>query len=470
MKRKIYLLILFYFFITYRLEARKIIFSNNFFNNDKDLINLVSSLSNENISYIKNKVDEYFLLKGYTLTYVKKIIKNNKIIYIYLHPGIISKIKISGNYKISKNILRIYIKIRVGDIFNENILKVQLKKLKSTGIFEKVTYKVLKGRYRNILFINIEEKKELYLKFNGSFNMQYGIMPLLSFYKRNIYKKPFNFNLNGEIGFWDKLTFFRYQFNIKYYNYHFLYNHRNGLLYIGENSMNLNDITIKNSLLLYNYKYYFLKLIFLINYLTYKNYEYFIKYKIINGLRNGLILLLNLDNERNIFDNIYLKKFNIKNSLFYLKNKFYFKSVVKISYPFSITPYLIFRFRNFTGITSSEAPLDMLFYLQKDYQSGYYEGTFISNFECDNNFIFYYHIIYNSFINIFSFNNTFYKEDNIIKKLNSISEGIILKLFGFKIKLLYSIPFKREFITAGIIKEDLLSGLISINISKTFSD
>ncbi len=454
----------FFFIVLYLLvsskyiAAKNVLFNEHFFSNDEKL-KKITKLYSYNIRLLKKKINEYLLVNGYTLNKVKQIIHDEKYIGIFLTSGRISEIKLIGNFKISKRIISIYLRIREGDIFNKNKIELQLKKLYLTKLFDKITYSVIKKNGKNILIINLQQKRKRFLDLNGNYNSQYGAMPSIAYTERSLFNSAFDFKMSADIGVFNVLNYQDYNFFVNYNRFSFLANYRYGKKFIGDKFFTEYKLFFLGGINLFKSDSTIINFYLPLNKVVFYNYKEFLDYKIVNSVKGGGEFLIKINNERNIVDEKNLKEIYFYGSLLYSSdNNYYYRVILKTVYPVLYKYFTKVYFKTFWGITEDNAPIEMLFYLQEDYQRAYYSGMFISNIEIDVSTEINFSLIYNM-LSVSAFIDTsVYKEGASYKVISGYGPGISLKLVGFEANIEYGIS----------TSNNMLQGIIHLAVKKQF--
>ena len=165
------------FELTYNINAgKKFIFNNlkivlpsdyeseNFTgisNTFNDLKNTTYSLNK--IDKILQEIDKIALSQQYEFINAKveeNVIGENKLDLIFIisesKKNYVEKINIIGNSITRENVIRNSLLVDEGDAFNEILHNKSINKIKSTGIFETVNYKILDGSTDNLKIVEIE--------------------------------------------------------------------------------------------------------------------------------------------------------------------------------------------------------------------------------------------------------------------------------------------------------------------------
>ena len=173
------------------LYPEEIIITSDYFSGDTELLQFIKENIN-NKKDLQNKINKYLYFKGYYFSSVRKIIHAGKEkTLIFVTEGRIENFRIAGNRKISDKIIKIYLYFKKYDVFNKKKLRLQIKKLYNTGLFDSIKYNIDKST--KSINIEIIEKKRKYFKLSGNYTEQYGFMPYLGFINRHL------FNSEGKI-------------------------------------------------------------------------------------------------------------------------------------------------------------------------------------------------------------------------------------------------------------------------------
>lgn len=439
-----YGIILFILLSTLNLNAEIRILNKNFPLTDelKDI-----TKTETDIQKIKTKIEKYLIYKGYKLTGVEYITKKSDNTFIvFLNEGRLKDIRITGNFKISKNLLNVYLKMKPGDIFNEKELKLQLKKLYNTGLFDKINYKIYPDK--RMLVIKIKEKKKRYFKFSGNMSSKYGVMPFVQYIDRDIFNTGTYLTLSTELGIWEKLKFQKYgiTYGIKSFNLFYLY--RNGIMYMADKDykeekslLYLNKLWSKGKYLLIGLKG------FIESHYFYQTGKIESK-NIVQGLRYGISLTYYKSNKRDVIEKIKENVLNISTTIKAFSNtgiinilEFYYKRY------FSPIIYWGIIYRNCSSyIYGNNIPFDEKFPIGGEMQRGFYNGEYWSPLKFENSLELEYELLIDRlFISAFC-DTSLIKPDKDFLFLISFGNGIRLNFWGFTLSLYYGVPITRRII------------------------
>ncbi len=435
----LFLFILFFTFIVLSYLSAGIIIENKIFANNGDIADIVSSYSN-NFARAKEAIERYLIIEGYTLCKVSKIWREYDNIVVRIRCGKISEIKLIGDFKISERLIRIYLRIKKGDVFNKKEVELQLKKLYSLKVFDRITYNIEKRKDKYILIVKLIQKKKRFIDLSGGYNELYGVMPFISYTERNLFSRIF-FNISADIGFWDDVNYQSYSSFVRYENMFIFLNYRYGKKFIGERYFRENRLFARPGFTAVKNENLLLNILFPIEKKNYYDYSAFADYKIVNSIKVGVGTFWLISNKREVVNERSLKEFSSKDYIYFSNdNNFYYKITADVKYPLLNSYFVKFFIRSFLGVVDKNSPIEMLFYLDEDYQRAYYNGSFISNLEFDLDMELNIDILYNELSAALFTDISVYEKDNTLQYLIGYGPGIKFTLLGFKIQMYYGIP------------------------------
>lgn len=172
-------------------ELRKIvftqpgmIFNRNFFRND--------------LQRIKEKYQQ----DGYVMANVRDVKIDGDIITVDIIEPKISEIVIQGNKITKKKVIERYVKIKEGEIFNSNKLRLTLNRLQGLGYFSDVNVNFEPGENPDevIVVLTVEEARTGRLGFNISYGTQSGFGGGMSYENFNIGGGGLKLSVGFEVG------------------------------------------------------------------------------------------------------------------------------------------------------------------------------------------------------------------------------------------------------------------------------
>ncbi len=388
---------------------------------------------------IKSKVNKFLKYNGYIITRVRDIVKYKDTIYIIFDEGRLKDIKIKGNFKISKRLLNVYIRFRPGDIFNEKELKLQLKKLYSTGLFSKINYTLYPDR--KILLIKIEEKKKRFFKIGGNISTKYGIMPSVKYIDRDLFGSGTYFTSEIEAGIYKQLMFQKYKVLEKINNYSIILSFRKGIVYFKENDYNEESLKFHLCRKKEIDKYTSFDLKLFIEGHNFYNTEKIKNENIVEGLRYGAGFVYLYSNKRDVIEKIKENIFKATVILkLYQKN---FLSSFSLFYKKYLSPFLYtgILFRHYTGLLAGKLiPFDEKFPVGGEMQRGLYKGEYWTSMKLENSLEFEYEIYISKLFTSIFCDTSLIKQENTFIFILSAGLGLRFNLWGFSFSAYYGFP------------------------------
>ncbi len=160
------------------------IFNRTFFRND--------------LQRIKEKYQE----DGYVMANVKDVKIDGDVITVEIIEPKISEIVIQGNKITKKKIIERYLKIKVGELFNANKLRLTLNRLQGLGYFSDVNVNFEPGENPDdvIVVLTVEEARTGKLGFNIAYGTQSGFGGGMSYENFNIGGAGLKLSVGFELG------------------------------------------------------------------------------------------------------------------------------------------------------------------------------------------------------------------------------------------------------------------------------
>ncbi|MCC8185417.1 BamA/TamA family outer membrane protein [Cloacibacillus porcorum] len=160
------------------------IFNRTFFRND--------------LQRIKEKYQE----DGYVMANVKDVKIDGDVITVEIIEPKISEIVIQGNKITKKKIIERYLKIKVGELFNANKLRLTLNRLQGLGYFSDVNVNFEPGENPDdvIIVLTVEEARTGKLGFNVAYGTQSGFGGGMSYENFNIGGAGLKLSVGFELG------------------------------------------------------------------------------------------------------------------------------------------------------------------------------------------------------------------------------------------------------------------------------
>ena|GEM_PF-4133319 len=431
--------------------GQKIIISSSYFKDNPEIKKFARDHRN-NTREMEKMINTYLYREGFVFTKVSKIRfdKKNNELTIELDEGMINRIKIVGNRKISDRVINNYCYFNRIKIFNKRIFQLQIKRLFNLNLFDSIDYRINETE-RSIL-ITIVEKKRKYFELNGNYSGQYGVMPYLGFINRNLFKNSRIFmDINMEFGFWEKLKFYRLNMNLIIKKFYLDLVHRSGKTYIDQKSYSsdLQKINAGRRILAERNWDLFL-------FIPFENYHFydtgdFPEENIVNGWRYGLAFILNYNNIKDVLEAREESIFNFScKSMIYKKKYNYTKFNIDLKWFQGIAGGFGIVYRNSTGYIWGETPLDSLILIGGINQKGYSEGAYTTDMKFENGMEVEYEIFTRILRIAFFMDVSYFNSALTYKTIISYGPGIILnidvpKFHSFNIQMFYGIPFNNEF-------------------------
>ncbi|MBN1898622.1 MAG: hypothetical protein JW827_07575 [Spirochaetes bacterium] len=367
MKRLIFLILI--LFVTRVYAVIKI-------NNDefRGMVDLSKISFTTNRAELARRIDRYLAYQGYTWTRVNHIIIRDRDALVTLDVNRIRKITIKGELPMSRNLLNVYLKIKEGDILDETVLKLQLKKLYNTGLFDAISYMLYPGQ--RVVLIKVKRKKRSYLNYSGNISDNFGVEPFVEFVSRDFASPATRFNIGAQMGFWEKLNYYKFLMGFGYRLLSFDYTYRNGLMFLGEDDYKQEKhiFSVSRSWLLSQYSTWGVRT-------AAEHHRFYDKQKIDNAIVvQGLRLAVAVFYERSNFRDIILgKKEKSLKIVIQEKNfnsdRFLTRIETRIRTYHSPLPYWGLIYKNRIGyLYSSYIPFDEKFPVGGYTLRGYYEG------------------------------------------------------------------------------------------------
>lgn len=148
------------------------------------------------------RIKEKYQADGYVMANVKDVkIEGDKITVEIIEPKI-SEIVIQGNKITKKKIVERYLKIKTGELFNSNKLRLTLNRLQGIGYFSDVNVNFEPGEQPDevIVILTVEEARTGKLGFNISYGTESGFGGGLSYENFNIRGLGLKLSVGFELG------------------------------------------------------------------------------------------------------------------------------------------------------------------------------------------------------------------------------------------------------------------------------
>ncbi|MDO5563336.1 MAG: POTRA domain-containing protein [Synergistaceae bacterium] len=148
------------------------------------------------------RIKEKYQKDGYVMANIADVqIEGDAITVVIVEPKI-SQIVIQGNKLTKKYVVERYLKIKEGELFNSNKLRLTLNRLQGVGFFSDVNVNFEPGENPNdvVVIITVEEGKTGRLGFNIAYGTQSGFGGGISYENFNIGGKGLKLNVGFELG------------------------------------------------------------------------------------------------------------------------------------------------------------------------------------------------------------------------------------------------------------------------------
>ncbi len=433
-----------------------VIVVNNDFPEKDNIENLISGYTDFN--KIESRINKYLYYKGYKFSKVEDITKISGDIIISIDDGRIKECRIEGDFKISISLLKVYLKFKKGDIFNEKEFRLQIKKLYNTGLFDKIVYELYDDKY--LIIIKIREKKKRFFNYSGNISSKYGVIPFVQYVDRDIFGSMTQLKISAEMGVWDNIKFQHYiaEYGIKGFNLKFSY--RNGLKYMGENdySEEMTELDFRKEFKFGKYSSMSFNL-----FREYHNFYEIGKFTteyIYQGVRYGFSINYLLTYERDVVENRKVQYIDF-NSI----NKTYgsgmFLSKLELSWKKYFSPFiytgLVYQ-GDLSYIYGEKVPFDEKYAVGGFNQRGYYEGEKWSNFKFENSLEISYMVLLDRLYLSFFCDTSLIEDEQKYTFLVSNGAGILLNILKMNLYLYYGVP----------VDKTILNGEIYFKLEKSF--
>lgn len=130
---------------------------------------------------------------------------------INIDEGVISSIKIDGNDRTKDYVILREFPLKPGDIFNINKANDGLNNIHSTGLFETVTFEVLKNKHKINLNITVKEKAFNLIRFSYRYDLERKSRGMIEFVDENILGSANQLTIHGQYGQRDKKIHLRFR-------------------------------------------------------------------------------------------------------------------------------------------------------------------------------------------------------------------------------------------------------------------
>ena len=148
------------------------------------------------------RIKEKYQSDGYVMANVKDVRINGDVITVEIIEPKISEIIIQGNKITKKHIIERYLKIKSGELFNANKLRLTLNRLQGLGYFNDVNVNFEQGENPDevIVILTVEEGRTGKLGFNISYGTESGFGGGMSYENYNISGRGLKLSVGFELG------------------------------------------------------------------------------------------------------------------------------------------------------------------------------------------------------------------------------------------------------------------------------
>jgi outer membrane protein insertion porin family len=151
-----------------------------------------------------DKVEQAYHDKGFILARVTDVKDDpDGSIGLTINEGVINKIEIVGNHKTKEYVVRRYLKMPPGSVYNEKLVTADLRKLYGQGYFSDIRRSISPSATdpdKYTLKIDVDEKRSGSVGLGGGLDSMYGPFGSLSFSDANFQGKGQVLSFNGQMG------------------------------------------------------------------------------------------------------------------------------------------------------------------------------------------------------------------------------------------------------------------------------
>ena len=148
------------------------------------------------------RIKEKYQADGYVMANVRDVKIDGDIITVEILEPKVSEIVIQGNRITKTKIIERYIRVKVGEKFNSNELRLTLNRLQGLGYFSDVNVNFEPGENPDevVLVLTVEEARTGRLGFNVSYGTQSGFGGGMSYDNSNIWGSGLRLSVGFELG------------------------------------------------------------------------------------------------------------------------------------------------------------------------------------------------------------------------------------------------------------------------------
>ncbi len=219
-----------------------IFFSGNSVFSDSVLKTQIQTEFGKPINYYRSKEDILQIIKlykenGYALVNINQIKLACDTLKIEIDEGIISSIIMEGNERTKDYVILREFPLKQGDIFNINKANEGLNNIHSTGLFETVTFEVLREKPQVQLKIKVKERAFNLIRFSYRYDLERRSKGMIELVDENFLGTGNQSSLNGQYGVKDQLIKFKFRDDRIFksymtYNFDLFYSHQKKYNYI----------------------------------------------------------------------------------------------------------------------------------------------------------------------------------------------------------------------------------------------
>lgn len=148
------------------------------------------------------RIKEKYQADGYVMANVKDVRIDGDVITVEIIEPKVSEIVIQGNRITKTKIIERYIRVKVGERFNSNELRLTLNRLQGLGYFSDVNVNFEPGQNPDevVLVLTVEEARTGRLGFNVAYGTQSGFGGGMSYENSNIWGSGLRLSVGFELG------------------------------------------------------------------------------------------------------------------------------------------------------------------------------------------------------------------------------------------------------------------------------
>lgn len=191
-------------------------FKGNSIFSDSILLAQIQTELGTPINYLKSKDDisriiQLYKQNGYALININEINLKKDTLAFVIDEGIISAIIIEGNERTRDYVIRREFPLKSGNIFNINKADEGLNNIHSTGLFETVSFEVVRDKLLVKLIIRVKEKPFNLMKLSYRYDLERKSKGMIELADENFIGTGNQISLTGQYGIKDQLIKFRFR-------------------------------------------------------------------------------------------------------------------------------------------------------------------------------------------------------------------------------------------------------------------